>query len=336
MRIVVYSTKAWVRDAFDRSNERYGFDVQYLDTRLDATTAPLADGAEAVCVFVNDTADKETLRVLAESGVKMVALRSAGFNNVDLHAAREYGLTVARVPAYSPYAVAEHTVALILALNRRLYRAYNRVREGNFALDGLLGFDVHGKTVGVIGTGKIGEIFARIISGFGVTLLGYDRFPRDELRELGMEYVGLEELYRRSDIVSLHCPLNHETYHLINDYAINSLKRGAMVVNTSRGPLIDSTAVIDGLKEGKIGSVALDVYEEEADLFFEDLSDQVIQDDTFVRLLTFPNVLITAHQAFFTAEAVTNISDTTFENLAEFAEKNACRNCIDVEHAYGG
>lgn len=336
MKIVIYSTKAWVRNAFDRTNERYGFDLQYLETRLDATTAPLAAGADVVCVFVNDTADRETLRLLAESGVKMVALRSAGFNNVDLHAAQEFGLTVARVPAYSPYAVAEHAVALILALNRRLYRAYNRVREGNFALDGLLGFDVHGKTVGIIGTGKIGEIFARIMSGFGVTILGYDRYPRDELRELGMEYVGLEELYRRSDIVSLHCPLNHETYHIINDYAIDSMKRGAMVVNTSRGPLIDSNAVINGLKEGKIGSVALDVYEEEADLFFEDLSDQVIQDDTFVRLLTFPNVLITAHQAFFTTEAVTNISDTTFENVAEFAEKKACHNCIDVEHAYGG
>lgn len=324
-----------MRSAFDRTNERYGFELQYVDARLDATTAPLSKGADGVCLFVNDTADRESLQILADNGVQIVALRSAGFNNVDLHAAAELNLTVARVPAYSPYAVAEHAVALILGLNRRLYRAYNRVRDGNFALDGLLGFDIHGKTIGIIGTGKIGEIFARIMGGFGVTLLGYDRYPRDEVRSLGVEYVGLEELYRQSDIVSLHCPLNHETYHLINDYAISSMKQGVMIVNTSRGPLIDSNAVIAGLKEGRIGSVALDVYEEEADLFFEDLSDQVIQDDTFVRLLTFPNVLITAHQAFFTQEAVTNISDTTFENLKEFIDTKACHNCIDVENAYG-
>lgn len=335
MKVVVYSTKRWVRESFDRINERYRFDVHYLEARLDETTASLAAGAQAVCVFVNDGADRNTLRVLADGGVKLLALRSAGFNNVDLHAAGDFGITVARVPAYSPYAVAEHAVALILALNRKLHRAYNRVREGNFALDGLLGFDLHGKTVGIIGTGKIGEIFARIMSGFGVTLLAYDRFPRDDCKSIGVEYVGLEELYRRSDIVSLHCPLNHETYHLINGYAIASMKRGVMVVNTSRGALIDSTAVIHGLKEGQIGSVALDVYEEEGDLFFEDLSDQVIQDDTFVRLLTFPNVLITAHQAFFTEEAISNISETTFANIAEFAAEERCGNCIDADNAYG-
>ncbi|MDA3951840.1 MAG: 2-hydroxyacid dehydrogenase [Spirochaeta sp.] len=336
MNVVIYSTKEWVRVAFDRTNEQHGFTLRYLETRLNETTVALAEGADAVCIFVNDIADRAVMEALAGHGVRLVALRSAGFNNVDLHAAAEFGITVARVPAYSPYAVAEHAVALILGLNRRLYRAYNRVRDNNFALDGLLGFDIHGKTIGIIGTGKIGGIFADIMNGFGVTLLAYDKYPRDDLREKDVNYVSLEELYSRSDIVSLHCPLNHETHYLINENSIGLMKDGVMLVNTSRGPLIDSTAVIDGLKRGKIGSLALDVYEEEADLFFEDLSDQVIQDDTFVRFLTFPNVLITAHQAFFTREAVANISETTFTNLSEFSERNACTNCIDVDSGYGG
>lgn len=335
MKLTVFSTKEWVRTFFDQTNADYGFEIHYLETRLNRDTAPLADGADAVCIFVNDNADRAAIEVLARGGVRMIALRCAGFNNVDLAAAEEHRITVARVPAYSPHAVAEHAMALILGLNRRLHRAYNRVREGNFALDGLLGFDLHGKTVGIIGTGKIGEIFSTILSGFGVTVLAYDRYPRDDLAANGIAYVGLEELYRRSDVISLHCPLTHETYHLINDYAIQSMKPGVMLINTSRGALIDTGAVIDGLKSGRIGSVGLDVYEEEADLFFEDLSNEVIQDDTFVRLLTFPNVLITAHQAFFTREAVANISETTFSNIRQWEASSGCDNCITARAGYG-
>ncbi len=334
MTLTVFSSKRWVRDSFATANESHQHDIRYLEPRLDRDTAALATGADAVCIFVNDLADRPVIEELSRVGVRMIALRCAGFNNVDLRAAEEFGIAVARVPAYSPYAVAEHAVGMILALNRRLYRAYNRVRDGNFALDGLLGFDIHGKTIGIIGTGKIGRIFASIMAGFGTRILAFDRYPSDELGTSGGEYVGLEELYRESDIVSLHCPLNHETYHLINEYAIRSMKPGVMIVNTSRGALIDSSAVIEGLKEGTIGSVALDVYEEEADLFFEDLSDQVIQDDRFVRLLTFPNVLITAHQAFFTHEAISNIAATTLENVAT-TKTGGCQNCIDVASGYG-
>jgi D-lactate dehydrogenase len=260
--------------------------------------------------------------------VKAIALRCAGYNNVDLKAAEERGMAVVRVPAYSPYAVAEHAVGLILALNRRYHRAYNRIREGNFSLDGLLGFDIHGKTVGIIGTGKIGRIFGGIIAGFGTRILAYDKFPNEDFRVSGAEYVDLDQLYRQSDIISLHCPLTHETYHLINEYAIKTMKPGVTIINTSRGALIDSAAVIDGLKNGRIGYLGLDVYEEEGDLFFEDLSDQVIQDDTFVRLQTFPNVLITAHQAFFTREAVDNIAETTVANLRDLRDTGSCANSV--------
>lgn len=335
MTVTVFSTKRWVSEAFDRENEATGYDLRYLEARLDRDTASLAAGSEVVCIFVNDIADRAVLEILAAKRVRMIALRCSGFNNVDLRAADEHGIVVARVPAYSPFAVAEHAVGLILALNRRLHRAYNRVREGNFALDGLLGFDIHGKTIGIIGTGKIGRIFATIMAGFGTEIIAHDRYPSEEAIARGVSYVGLEELYARSDVISLHCPLTHETYHIINDFAIAAMKRDVMIVNTSRGALIDSNAVIDGLKEGRIGSVALDVYEEEADLFFEDLSDQVIQDDRFVRLLTFPNVLITAHQAFFTREAVGNIAATTFLNIAAVATAGECGNCIDARSAYG-
>ena len=335
MTITVFSTKRWVRDALDEANRRYAYQIRYLEARLEKETAALAEGSEAVCIFVNDNADRATIEALAERGVKMIALRCAGFNNVDLRAADDHGITVARVPAYSPYAVAEHAVGLLLTLNRKLHRAYNRIREGNFSLDGLMGFDLHGKTIGIIGTGTIGRIFARIMQGFGTTVVAYDRYPNDELAASGVEYVSLKELYQRSDVISLHCPLTHETYHLINTYAISAMKPGVMILNTSRGALIDSLAVIEGLKNGRIGSVALDVYEEEADLFFEDLSGEVIQDDVFVRLLTFPNVLITAHQAFFTREAVSNIATTTLTNIAEFAAKSECANCITAQSGYG-
>lgn len=336
MKIAVFSTKNWVLQSFDGANESGRFQFTYLEARLDMNTVSLASGHDAVCVFVNDVLDAPVIKELKNLGVETIALRCAGFNNVDLKTAHEEGLHVVRVPAYSPYAIAEHALGLILALNRRYHRAYNRIREGNFSLDGLLGFDIHGKTIGVIGTGKIGQIFCRMMKGFNCRILAYDKYPNEELKGEGIEYTSLEKLYEQSDIISLHCPLNHETYHIINEYAIKSMKSGVTVINTSRGPLIDSNAVISGLKSGQIGYLGLDVYEEEGDLFFEDLSDQVIQDDTFVRLQTFPNVLITAHQAFFTKEAVDNIAQTTLNNLKELEETGECGNSVVPQQAYGG
>ncbi len=335
MKLAIFSTKKWVRDAFS-NNKPSSIDISFFEARLDEETASLAAGYDGVCVFVNDNVTAKVIDVLAEAGVKTIALRCAGFNNVDLNRAAEKGILVCRVPAYSPYAVAEYALGLILSLNRKYHRAHGRVREGNFSLDGLLGFDLHNKTVGVIGTGKIGQIFMDVISGFGVRILAYDKFPNQAVKDRGVEYVDLETLYRESDIISLHCPLTHETYHLINDYAIRSMKKGVMLINTSRGPLINSGAVINGLKSGRVGYVGLDVYEEEGDLFFEDLSDQVIQDDTFVRLQTFPNVLITSHQAFFTKEAVENIRDTTFTNLTEIEETGSCPNLVTLDRKVSG
>ncbi len=326
--VAVFSTKKWVSDSFNVVNEKFKLDISYFESRLYKKTAPLAKGFDAVCVFVNDDLNEEVILALKEVGVKLIALRCAGFNNVDIEKAKELGIGVVRVPAYSPFAVAEHTLGMILALNRKYHKAYARVRDGNFALDGLLGFDLHGKTVGIIGTGKIGQVFAQTISGFGVKLLAYDPYPDKELEKKGVQYVPLHELYQQSDIISLHCPLTYETYHIINDYAIAAMKKGVMIVNTSRGPLVDTNAVIEGLKKGKVGYLGLDVYEEESELFFEDLSEKVIQDDQFVRLQTFPNVLITAHQAFFTKEAVMNISDTTFSNIKEYFEKGSCENAV--------
>lgn len=317
-KIAVFSTKNWVIQAFDEVNKNHSYELSFFEARLDKKTAPLAAGHEVVCVFVNDTVDVKTLDILKNHGVKLIALRCAGFNNVDIEKAQELNIAVVRVPAYSPYAVAEHTLGLILTLNRKLHKAYHRVRDGNFALDGLMGYDLHQKTIGIIGTGKIGQVFCQLIKGFGVRILAYDKYPNEELKNMGIEYVELPKLYQQCDIISLHCPLTYETYHMINEYAIAAMKPGVMIVNTSRGPLIDSNAVIEGLKKGKVGYLALDVYEEEEALFFEDLSEKVIQDDTFVRLQTFPNVLITAHQAFFTKEAVHNIAETTFNNISEF------------------
>jgi len=330
MKLAVFSTKKWVRDAF-QGHCPPSIHQTFFEARLDEETAPLAAGFDSVCVFVNDAVNGRVIDVLADGGVKTIALRCAGFNNVDLNRAAERGIAVCRVPAYSPYAVAEYALGLILTLNRKYHRAHSRVREGNFSLDGLLGFDLRGKTVGIIGTGKIGQVFMDILSGFGMRILAYDKFPSEEAKKKGADYVDLETIYRESDIISLHCPLTHETYHLINDYAIRTMKKGVMLINTSRGPLINSNAVINGLKSGTVGYVGLDVYEEEGDLFFEDLSDQVIQDDTFVRLQTFPNVLITSHQAFFTAEAVENIRDTTFNNLIEIEETGGCANLVSIE-----
>jgi D-lactate dehydrogenase len=333
MHVVVFSTKPYDRQFLEAANAAAGSPhrLTFLEARLSAETAALARGAEAVCAFVNDRADAAVLEVFASLGIRLLALRSAGFNNVDLVAARRLGLTVARVPAYSPESVAEHTVAMMLALNRRIHRAYNRVREGNFALDGLLGFDMHGRHVGVVGTGRIGLAVARIMQGFGCTVLAHDPLPAEEGRAMGLEYLPVADLLARSDIVTLHCPLTPATRHLIDDAAVARMRRGAMLVNTSRGAIVDTRAAIAGLKSGQIGLLGLDVYEEEADLFFEDLSGQMLQDDIFARLLTFPNVLVTAHQAFFTQEALGAIAETTIGNITAFAETGRARHEISTE-----
>ena len=300
MKVAFFSAKGYDRNSFQAANERFGHELIFLEPHLNAQTASLAAGAAAVCAFVNDHLDAPSLEVLSRLGVRLIALRSAGFNNVDLRRASELGLVVARVPAYSPYAVAEHAVALILALDRKLPRAYSRVRDGNFTLDGLCGFDLHGRTVGIIGTGKIGSIFARIMNGFGCRLLGFDCHQDTACIELGVRYVDLPVLFAEADIISLHTPLTPETRHIIGQDAIARTKRGVMIINTGRGALIDTQAAIEGLKAGQIGFLGLDVYEEEEALFFEDRSGQIIQDDVFIRLLSFPNVIVTAHHAFFT------------------------------------
>ncbi|MEM1011088.1 MAG: 2-hydroxyacid dehydrogenase [Planctomycetota bacterium] len=318
MKVSVFNTKPYDRQFLGRANgDRH--ELLFLDPRLMPETAPLADGSEAVCAFVNDDLGRATIERLAEGGVKFVAMRCAGFNNVDLDAAKQHGIRVARVPAYAPAGVAEHAVALMLGLNRRLYRAYNRVREGNFALGGLLGFEMHGKTAGVVGTGKIGAACARILLGFGMKVLAFDTQPSDELTKAGVEYVELDDLLRNSDVITLHVPLMEQTHHMIDRRALGLVRKGVMLINTSRGGLIDTDAAIAGLKDGTLGSLGLDVYEEEDGLFFEDHSSAIMGDDTFARLLTFPNVLITGHQAFFTEEAMTNIAGTTIDNLNAFA-----------------
>ena len=335
MRVAVFSTKSYDQtylEAANRSlistgsapagsgaNQPPVHELVYFAPRLTSATAPLAAGFEAVCPFVQDELNRETLALLAAGGCKLIALRCAGFNNVDLVAARELGFTVVRVPAYSPYAVAEHAAALILALNRKIHRAYARVREGNFALEGLLGFDLHGRTVGIIGVGKIGVALARILRGFGCDVLAFDVAPMAEAEAIGVRFVALDQLLAESDIVSLHCPLTPQTFHLINTASIARMKHGVMLINTSRGAVVDTPAVIEGLKTGRIGYLGIDVYEEEADLFFEDLSNRVLQDDVLARLLTFPNVIVTGHQAFFTHEALSRIAETTLRNIACFA-----------------
>jgi D-lactate dehydrogenase len=331
MNIAVFSTKPYDREFLLAANHEYGHDLAFMEPRLNQETAMLAAGFTAVCVFVNDQLNDDVLQALAAQGTRVVALRCAGFNNVDLAAAGRLGLTVVRVPAYSPYAVAEHTVALILALNRKIPRAFNRAREGNFALDGLLGFDLHGRTVGIIGTGKIGAVVASIMHGFGCRLLGYDPYRNPIPEALGLRYVSLPELFAQADIVTLHCPLTPETHHLISDEALRQMRRGVMLINTSRGAVLDTRAVINALKSGQLGSLGLDVYEEEADLFFEDLSHRVIQDDVFARLLTFPNVLITGHQAFFTQEALDAIARTTLANITDVEAGHPCPNEVKFE-----
>ncbi|WP_371815859.1 2-hydroxyacid dehydrogenase [Marinobacterium sp. xm-d-420] len=314
--------KSYLIDAFEAS----GHEVMFEEVHLNRKTAELAAGFDAVVVFVNDQLDESCLERLAELSVKTVALRCAGYNNVNLDAAKRLGLSVVRVPAYSPYAVAEHALTLLMTLNRHVHKAYNRVREGNFLLDGLVGRDIHRKTVGVVGTGNIGSVFCQIMRGFDCRLLAYDPNPSQDLIEQGVEYVELDSLLEQSDFISLHCPLTAQTHHLISERALALMKPKAMLINTSRGGLVDTKAVINALKQGGLSGLAIDVYEEEADLFFEDQSNRVIADDDLMRLMTFPNVIVTGHQAFLTEEALTNIAQTTAINLTCLEQNASCEN----------
>ncbi len=327
MKIAVFSAKRYDREFLEAANAGK-HTLRFLDLHLDEETCSLAAGFDAVCVFVNDSLNDAVLTTLAAFGVKLVALRCAGFNNVDLAAATRLGIGVVRVPAYSPHAVAEHAAGLVLMLNRKLHRAYNRVREGNFALDGLLGFDLNGRTVGIVGTGRIGTVFAGIMAGFGCRIVAFDPMPNPSRMPPGTSHVTLDELFTASDIISLHCPLTPQNHHLIGEQSIARMKQGVMLINTSRGGLIDTPFIIAALKSGHIGALGLDVYEEESDLFFEDLSDRIIPDDVFSRLLTFPNVVITGHQAFFTREALEKIAQTTMSNLAEWETSGTCANAV--------
>jgi len=315
MRIAIFDTHRHDRASFDETNARFGHELVYFDARLTAQTAKLAAGFEVACSFVNDRVDRAAIVQLAAGGLRLLALRSAGFNHVDLDAAAELGIRVVRVPEYSPYAVAEHAVGLVLALDRKIHRSHARIREGNFSLDGLLGFDLHGKTVGLVGTGRIGAVAARIFRGFGCRVLAFDTAPQ---RDLDVEYVALDALYEHGDIISLHVPLTPATRHMIDAKALGQMKRGVMIINTSRGALIDTRALIAALKTEHVGSAGLDVYEEEEGVFFEDHSDHVLQDDVLARLLTFPNVVITAHQGFFTREAIAAIASTTLASITAF------------------
>lgn len=328
MKIAIYSTKSYDRKYIELINAKYNFDLEFFDFMLNESTARLAEHCEVVCIFVNDNGSRKVLEKLAALGVKIVALRCAGFNNVDLKAAQELGIQVVRVPAYSPEAVAEHTIGLMMTLNRRIHRAYQRTREANFSLEGLIGFNMHGRTVGVIGTGKIGIAVMRILKGFGMNILAYDPFKNPVVEELGGQYVELDELYAKSHVITLHCPATPENYHLLNREAFAKMKDGVMIVNTSRGSLIDTQAAIDALKQRKIGALGMDVYENERDLFFEDKSNEVIQDDIFRRLSSCHNVLLTGHQAFLTEEALTNIADVTLSNVYKLKSGKECENIV--------
>lgn len=327
--ISFFDTKPYDKEYIEKEAKNYPYEIIFHEEKLNKKTAILAQGSDAVCAFVNDDLSEGTLKALEKIGVGMIAMRCAGYNNVDFKYA--YGkIHVARVPAYSPYAVAEHAMGMLLTLNRKLHRAYNRIREYNFSLNGLTGFDIHGKTIGVIGTGKIGRIFMDICSGFGVNIICYDPYP---MKDSNYHYVSLEEIFQQSDIISLHCPLTKESHHLINEKSLNQMKNGVFIINTSRGALIESEALLEAIKSRKVGAAALDVYEEEADLFYEDNSNMIIQDDVLARLISMPNVLVTSHQAFLTHEALSNIASTTMKNLdeyfkEEFLENEVCYHCL--------
>lgn len=338
MKVAFFDTKPYDKPAFERYGGESGVDFKFYETKLNEDTAALADGCDAVCVFVNDTVNAAVIDKLYAAGVKLVALRSAGYNNVDIEHA--YGkVHVVHVPAYSPYSVAEHTMALLLTSVRRIHKAYIRTKDFNFSLSGLTGFDLHGKTVGVIGTGKIGSIFIDICRGFGMHVIAYDKFPR---QDSGIEYVALDKLIRESDIISLHCPLTPETHHIIDAAAISKMKKGIIILNTSRGALIDAEALLSGIKERKIGAACLDVYEEEADIFFRDLSGHIFSDDVLARLISMPNVIVTSHQAFLTEDALRNIAQTTVANILSYGngdgvcDNELCYRCENVEQCKKG
>ncbi len=326
MKIAFFDTKPYDRPSFEKYGQQHGIKFKFFETKLNEDTVDLAYGYDGVCAFVNDTIDSAVIDRLSEMNVRILALRCAGFNNVDMKHA--FGkIHVLRVPAYSPYAVAEHTIALLLTSIRRIHKAYIRSRDFNFSLAGLTGFDLHGKTVGVIGTGKIGRVFVDICRGFGMKVLAYDKFPAPGLDNGDtVKYVELDELFEKSDIISLHCPLTEETHHIINEAALEKCKHGVVILNTSRGALVDAEALLAGIKSRKVGAACLDVYEEEADLFFEDNSGHIMEDDTLARLISMPNVIVTSHQAFLTEEALENIAETTVNNIVQFAETNQCPN----------
>ncbi|MBT0720808.1 2-hydroxyacid dehydrogenase [Rosenbergiella collisarenosi] len=328
MKIAVYSTKGYDQAVLNKVNEGFAYTFSFFDFRLTTETAKNAVGHDAVCLFVNDECDASILAELHRLGVRVIALRCAGFDNVDLHSAKELGIEVVRVPAYSPEAVAEHTIGLMMCLNRRIHRAYQRTREGNFSLEGLTGFNMFGKTAGIIGTGKIGLATLRILRGFGMELLATDPFPSKDVAALGVSYTDLNDLLARSDVISLHCPMTPDNHHLLNAQAFKKMKSGVMIINTSRGGLIDSSAAIEALKAGKVGALGMDVYENERELFFEDKSNEIIQDDIFGRLSACHNVLFTGHQAFLTQEALTSIAQTTLNNLAQILRGEPCDNTV--------
>ncbi|RAJ75214.1 D-lactate dehydrogenase [Chitinophaga dinghuensis] len=329
MNILFFSAQPYDKSYFTKANVSHQFQLRFLEYPLNAdNTALVKPGENVVCAFVNDKLDATVLTQLKERGIELIALRAAGFNNVDLKAAAALKIPVVRVPAYSPHAVAEHAVTLLMAVNRKICKAYNRVRESNFTLNGLEGFDIFGKTVGVIGTGNIGAVFCKIMLGFGCRVLAHDLYPNESLQQAGVQYVDVDTILKTSDIISLHCPLTPETKHLINEQTIAQTKKGVVIINTSRGGLIDTKAVVEALKNGHIGALGIDVYEQEEHLFFQDLSGAIIQDDVWARLTTFPNVLITSHQGFFTQEALTQIAETTLNNIAKFANKEPLVNQI--------
>lgn len=320
MKIAMFSTKSYDQEYFEKHSNDHNYSFSYFETSLNKDTANLTIGFDIVCVFVNDKIDKDTIEILSRNGIRLIALRCAGYNNVDIISAKSNNIKVVRVPAYSPEAVAEHSLALILTLNRKTHKAYNRIREGNFSLKNLIGFNLYGKTVGVIGTGQIGATFCRIIKGFGCRVIAYDISKSQELMNIGVEYLSLNEVFKQSDILSLHCPLTPNTKHIVNDQSLALMKNGVMIINTSRGALINTADAITSLSTQKIGYLGIDVYEQEENLFFEDLSEIIIQDDLILRLNSFPNVLITSHQAYFTREAMEEITITTLENINSFGK----------------